>query len=72
MSQASIGGRLRQSTARAYLSPIRGRANLRIATAALAEALLFEPLTWLEAAVFFLFAIQVQLRVSFPILFSSE
>ncbi len=42
MSQASIGGRLRQSTARAYLSPIRGRANLRIATGALAEALLFE------------------------------
>lgn len=42
MSQASIAGRRRQSTARAYLDPIRGRPNLRIETGALAEALLFE------------------------------
>ncbi|MFN4089687.1 MAG: GMC family oxidoreductase, partial [Alphaproteobacteria bacterium] len=42
MSQASIAGRRRMSTARCYLDPARRRPNLRIATGALAEALLFE------------------------------
>jgi choline dehydrogenase len=39
MSQASIAGGRRQSTAHCYLDPIRGRANLRIATGALTQAL---------------------------------
>jgi choline dehydrogenase len=43
MSQASIAGGRRMSTAACYLEPIRGRRpNLRIETAALAEALLLE------------------------------
>jgi choline dehydrogenase len=42
MSQATIAGRRRMSTARCYLDPIRRRANLRIETGALAEALILE------------------------------
>ena len=42
MSQATIAGRRRHSTARAYLDPVRRRANLRIETGALAQALLFD------------------------------
>ena len=42
MSQASISHGWRMSTARCYLDPIRGRANLHIATDALAESLLFD------------------------------
>jgi choline dehydrogenase len=42
MSQASIARGWRMSTARTYLDPIRGRANLRIQTQALAEGLLFD------------------------------
>ena len=40
MSQATIARGRRQSTARAYLDPIRNRQNLRIETGALTEALL--------------------------------
>lgn len=42
MSQATIASRRRMSTAHCYLDPIRRRANLRIETGALAEALLFD------------------------------
>ena len=42
MSQASIAGGRRMSTAACYLDPIRGRANLHIETGALAEKLLFQ------------------------------
>ena len=42
MSQATIAGGRRMSTARCYLEPARGRANLRIETEALAEALVLE------------------------------
>jgi choline dehydrogenase len=42
MSQATIAGRQRMSTARCYLDPIRQRQNLRIETGALAEALVLE------------------------------
>ena len=42
MSQASIGSGRRMSTARCYLDPIAKRANLRIETNALTEALLLE------------------------------
>jgi choline dehydrogenase len=42
MSQASIARGRRVSTARAYLDPARGRANLRILTGALTEALTFD------------------------------
>ena len=42
MSQATILKGRRQSTARCYLDPIRGRQNLRIETRALGEALLFD------------------------------
>ncbi|MBX9700816.1 MAG: GMC family oxidoreductase N-terminal domain-containing protein [Acetobacteraceae bacterium] len=42
MSQASIAGGRRMSTAACYLEPIRGRPNLRIETGALAEGLLLE------------------------------
>jgi choline dehydrogenase len=42
MSQATIAGGRRMSTARCYLAPIRKRDNLRIEADALAEALLFE------------------------------
>src|SRR4051812_15430065 len=42
MSQASIFRGKRVSTARAYLDPIRKRANLHIATGAVADALLFD------------------------------
>ncbi|HWT10062.1 MAG TPA: GMC family oxidoreductase N-terminal domain-containing protein, partial [Roseomonas sp.] len=42
MSQATIASRRRMSTAHCYLDPIRNRANLRIETGALAEALLFD------------------------------
>ncbi|MFN7903495.1 MAG: GMC family oxidoreductase, partial [bacterium] len=42
MSQASISGGRRMSTAACYLDPIRGRANLHIETGALAEKLLFQ------------------------------
>ncbi|HWD59447.1 MAG TPA: GMC family oxidoreductase N-terminal domain-containing protein [Stellaceae bacterium] len=41
MSQATIARGRRQSTARAYLDPIRKRPNLHIETNALAEALVF-------------------------------
>ena len=41
MSQASIAGGRRMSTAQCYLDPIRKRQNLRIQTDALTEALLF-------------------------------
>jgi choline dehydrogenase len=42
MSQASIAGGRRMSTAACYLDPIRGRANLHIETGALAEKLIFQ------------------------------
>jgi choline dehydrogenase-like flavoprotein len=42
MSQATIARGRRQSTARAYLDPIRDRANLHIETGALAEQLTFD------------------------------
>ncbi|WP_431267048.1 GMC family oxidoreductase [Dankookia sp. P2] len=42
MSQATIAGGRRMSTAACYLAPARGRPNLRIETGALAEALLLE------------------------------
>jgi choline dehydrogenase len=42
MSQASIAGGRRMSTAACYLDPIRGRANLHIETEALAEKLMFQ------------------------------
>ncbi len=42
MTQASIRGGQRMSTARCYLDPIRNRANLDIETGAHAEKLLFE------------------------------
>lgn len=42
MSQATIARGRRQSTARAYLDPIRNRANLHIETNALAQALTFD------------------------------
>jgi choline dehydrogenase len=42
MSQATIQRGRRMSTARCYLDPIRGRANLKIETGALTEALLIE------------------------------
>lgn len=42
MSQASISGGRRMSTAACYLDPIRSRANLHIETEALAEKLLFQ------------------------------
>jgi choline dehydrogenase len=42
MSQATIAARRRMSTARCYLDPIRGRANLRIETGALTEGLLLD------------------------------
>jgi len=42
MSQASIAGGRRMSTARCYLAPIRRRPNLRIATGALAQSLLLD------------------------------
>jgi choline dehydrogenase len=42
MSQATIAGGRRMSTARCYLDPIRNRPNLHIETGALAEALLFD------------------------------
>ena len=42
MSQASIAGGRRMSTAQCYLKPIRRRPNLRIETGALAQALLFD------------------------------
>jgi choline dehydrogenase len=42
MSQATIARGRRQSTARAYLDPIRNRQNLRIETGALAQSLTFE------------------------------
>ncbi|MGH7097322.1 MAG: GMC family oxidoreductase [Stellaceae bacterium] len=42
MSQATIAGGRRMSTARCYLDPIRSRRNLHIETGALAERLLFD------------------------------
>jgi choline dehydrogenase len=42
MSQATIARGRRQSTARAYLDPVRNRANLQIETDALAEGLTFD------------------------------
>ena len=42
MSQASIAGGRRMSTAACYLDPIRGRANLHIETGALAEKLILQ------------------------------
>jgi choline dehydrogenase len=42
MSQASIAGGRRMSTARCYLDPARKRPNLRIETGALTEALTFD------------------------------
>ena len=42
MTQASISGGFRNSTARVYLDPARGRRNLRIETGALAQCLLFD------------------------------
>lgn len=42
MSQATIAGRRRVSTARAYLDPVRRRRNLRIVTGALVEALVID------------------------------
>jgi choline dehydrogenase len=42
MSQASISGGRRMSTARSYLEPILKRENLRIATGALTEALVLD------------------------------
>jgi len=42
MTQASINGGRRMSTARCYLDPARSRANLTIETGASAESLLFE------------------------------
>jgi choline dehydrogenase len=42
MSQASISGGRRMSTAACYLDPIRGRANLHIETEALAERLIIQ------------------------------
>jgi choline dehydrogenase len=42
MTQASISGGFRNSTARVYLNPARARRNLRIETGAAAECLLFE------------------------------
>jgi len=42
MSQATIARGRRQSTARAYLDPIRNRQNLRIETGALTEALVLD------------------------------
>jgi hypothetical protein len=42
MSQATIAGGRRMSTARCYLDPIRGRRNLRIETEALTERLLLD------------------------------
>jgi choline dehydrogenase len=42
MSQASIAGGRRMSTARCYLDPIRNRPNLRIETGALTEALMLD------------------------------
>ena len=42
MSQATIASRRRMSTARCYLDPIRKRANLRIETGALTEALVLD------------------------------
>jgi choline dehydrogenase len=42
MSQATIAGGRRMSTARCYLDPVRNRPNLRIVTGALAERLLIE------------------------------
>ena len=42
MSQASIAGGRRMSTAACYLEPVRHRPNLRIETGALTEALLLE------------------------------
>jgi len=42
MSQATIAGRWRMSTARCYLDPVRRRRNLRIVTGALVEGLTFE------------------------------
>src|SRR5690348_13500851 len=42
MTQCSISGGFRNSTARVYLAPARARRNLRIETGAQAQALLFE------------------------------
>src|SRR5262249_35014536 len=42
MSQATIARGRRQSTARAYLDPIRNRQNLHIETGALGQALTFD------------------------------
>lgn len=42
MSQATIAGRRRMSTARGYLDPIRRRPNLRIETGALADSLVLD------------------------------
>ena len=42
MSQATISGGRRMSTARCYLDPVRNRPNLHIATGAMAERLLFD------------------------------
>src|SRR3954453_19543244 len=42
MTQASISGGFRNSTARVYLNPARARRNLRIETGAHAQCLLFE------------------------------
>ena len=42
MTQASISGGFRNSTARVYLDPARARRNLRVETGAHAQALLFE------------------------------
>ena len=42
MSQATIHGRRRMSTAACYLEPIRNRPNLQIETGALAESLILE------------------------------
>jgi len=42
MTQASIGGGRRMSTARCYLDPIRNKPNIDIETGALAERLLFD------------------------------
>jgi choline dehydrogenase len=42
MSQATIASGRRMSTARCYLDPVRGRANLHIETGALTEALVLD------------------------------
>ena len=52
MSQATIAGGRRMSTARCYLDPVRNRGNLHIETEALTEGLVLDGKRWTGRALF--------------------